>query len=127
MQTIHVPVSICNTTLVHQMDDRLPPSLQRLEQQRYSQTIREVNRLMVEGSPRFISLAYIIAMLALCGVLFWATSSGQITGVYIFMGVYFCLTIPFLIYAIFLRNKVCIVGLPSHIADVGQHHPIFGQ
>lgn len=99
-------MSLCNSTMTAQFEDRLPPTLQRVDPGRYSHTIKEVNRIFAESSPTKIAIAYVVVILVMTGVVIWSASTGSMMGYWIFLGVYFALTIPYLVYAVRLRNKV---------------------
>lgn len=108
MQTIHVPMSLCNSTLVLQFEENLPPQLQRIDAQKYSSTVKEVNRILVSGSARYVALAYLVVILVATAVMVWSVTEGNMVGYYVFFGLYIAATIPFLIYAVYMRNKVCL-------------------
>lgn len=106
MQTHHVPMSLCNSTFVMQFEDRVPAALGRIEPQRFSTTVTQLNRMIVDGTPRKLVLGFLITMLLLTVMVIVFTSVGYPMAIYVHIALVFVLTIPYGIYAFRCQTKV---------------------
>lgn len=113
MQTHHVPMSMCNSTLVLQFEDRVPPALGRIEPQRFSTTVKEVNRMIVDGTPRKLIIGFVITMLLMTTVFVVLTALGY-NVVYIHLPLVFVLIVPYSIYVYRSQLKVLNSLVPTH-------------
>eukprot|EP01127_Copromyxa_protea_P007430 TRINITY_DN17329_c0_g1_i1.p1 TRINITY_DN17329_c0_g1~~TRINITY_DN17329_c0_g1_i1.p1 ORF type:complete len:242 (+),score=39.38 TRINITY_DN17329_c0_g1_i1:15-740(+) len=77
MQTIPVPVSYFNRTLMIQFEEEPPASLLHLDAERYAHTIKQVNYVITENGPRVGSLGYLGISAAFVAFLVWALVAGS--------------------------------------------------